>query len=173
MPRTMERAMGTGKIARAEGRFLLSARKGLPNALPTSIASRIWLLSINPSARRFAATAEDCTRPPNCAATAERSSVGKSSVTAWGRAVSQKSSTPFLRSHSMPSMRGTVMQAMRKSSENERMAAFDMACGHASGWEVEPDSVAQGDSPCRETYQRFQSRIHSRTRKPPVNCIPK
>ena len=26
MPRTMERAMGTGKIARAEGRFLLSAR---------------------------------------------------------------------------------------------------------------------------------------------------
>ena len=54
MPRTMERAMGTGKIARAEGRFLLSARKGLPNALPTSIASRIWLLSINPSARRFA-----------------------------------------------------------------------------------------------------------------------
>ena len=65
------------------------------------------------------------------------------------------------------------MQTMRKSRENERMAAFDMACGHASGWEVEPDSVAQGDSPCRETYQRFQSRIHSRTRKPPVNCIPK
>ena len=42
----------------------------------------------------------------------------------------------------MPSMRGTVMQAMRKSRENERMAAFDMACSHASGWEVEPDSVA-------------------------------
>ena len=75
---------GHGKDRQGRGRFLLSARKGLPNALPTSIASRIWLLSINPSARRFAATAEDCTRPPNCAATAERSSVGKSSVTAWG-----------------------------------------------------------------------------------------
>ena len=37
------------------------------------------------------------------------------------------------------------MQAMRKSRENERMAAFDMACGHASGWEVEPDSVAHSE----------------------------
>ncbi|MFQ9491308.1 MAG: hypothetical protein ACLR0N_10575 [Bilophila wadsworthia] len=53
----------------------------MPTALPTSIASRICALSMSPSALRFAATAEDCTKPPICAATTDTSSAGKKRFT--------------------------------------------------------------------------------------------
>ena len=81
IPMTMANATGTGKIPSAEGRFLRRVRKGLPTALPTSIASRICALSMSPSALRFAATAEDCTKPPICAATTDTSSAGKKRFT--------------------------------------------------------------------------------------------
>ena len=52
------------------------------------------------------------------------------------------------------------MQAMRKSSENERMAAFDMACGHASGWEVPRDvpTVPEQDT---QQNQKTARELHS------------
>ena len=159
----------------AEGRLRRRARMGLPMALATSMASRIWEEVTMPWLRRLAATPAAWTRPPICAATMLMSAAGKMRFTQSGTCSSHQENRPFFISHSTPIIRGTVRQSIRKTSASTRRHVWRRdvrhsgeACSAAATAPAFPESgTAAG------LFLRWRNSTAAMNRKPKPICHPK